>query len=190
MPRLSVVRALERDMRSYFTEHGYPEVIDFGRTALVKQLNQLPSPLRAGRIVIVPSDDTGKAGKLTHPRTTGQRPRMAYGHDHLVEIHCWGRALLNAAGAMVGRDDEGAHYDVAYDLYELAMCAVRASQVGRITFGDVRHEIEKEIRFGFVIVQQLILQGGLFEPDVAIVNPTTHALPDNALTFPAGDVPD
>lgn len=185
MARKSAVRVLEADMREYFAAHAMGEVVAFGELALTQQLNQLPSPNRAGRVVIVPNDDTGKAGKLTPARTIGTRPRMAYGVDHLIEIHCWGRDMLAT------RNDEGAHYDVAFDLYEIAMCAVRASQVGRVGFGDVSHQNEvKETRFGFVIVQQLIVQGGVFEPDVEIVNPTTPKLEDNAMVFPDGNVAD
>lgn len=186
MGRKSAVRVLEADMRTYFAEQGLAEVIAFGELALTQQLNQLPAPNRAGRVVIVPNDETGKAGKLAAAREIGRRPRQVYGVDHIVEIHCWGRDVTAT------KSDEGAHYDVAFDLYEAAMCGVRNSQVGRVAFDELRHiNAVKEARFGFCIVQRLIVQGGVYEPDVAIAEaPLTPAIDQNVMKFPDGDVAD
>lgn len=173
-------------MRAYFVEQGYGEIIAFGQSRLTEQLNQLPSPDRAGRVVIVPHDETGKAGKLAAAREIGSRPRQVYGIDHTVEIHCWGR------NTTASRSDEGAHYDVAFDLYEAAMCAVRDAAVGRVAFDELRQLVDlKTAFFGVVLVQKLVLQGGLFDPDVVQVPPPIGVeVTDNAMVFPSGDVAD
>jgi hypothetical protein len=186
MARVSAIKALVDGVRAYFVEEGYGEIVVYGAAKLSQQLDQLPAPARAGRVVIVSHDEQGKAGKVVPAREPGGRPRQIYGVDHLVEFHCWGRDVL------APRSDELAHYEVAYTLLEQAMSGARDIFGGRLVAGDQRQLVElKEARFGVGIVQQIVIHGALLEPDAVRVDPPIPPeLSDNAMVFPSGDVAD
>lgn len=190
MARISAPIALTRAMREYFAAREMAEAVLFGASKLDQQLHQLPAPRRAGRVVIVPHDDSGKAGKLSPAKEIGQRPRQIYGLEHAIEIHCWGR------DSEAQRSDEEAHYEAAFDLLELALGAVRDQFAGRVMFGDLRQETElKDARFGVALIQGLTIFGGVYGDDVAVVNPTvpgysaTMKFPPDGEDHSDGEVP-
>jgi hypothetical protein len=190
MARLSALDAMVNDVQAYFVEVGLAEVVTFGRRGLNYQLNQLPSPARAGRVVFIPGDEEGKAGKLGPPKEIGTIPaRAIYTFAELAEVQVWGRSVDSP-------NDERAHYRVVWDLFEATLAAIRCSSVGRFDFGDPRWvQTGKgsgtppggiDRTFGAALVMQIQVHGRVCEPDRAVVNPTTPDVTDSAMSFPDG----
>lgn len=178
----SALDYLYESVRAYFGAAGRLEVLDWGRRALTKQINQAPAPARAGRVVFVPGDDTGKAGKLGAPRHPGGYPRAIYSWNELATIHVWGHDPT-------APNDERAHYRVGWDLFELTLRALRDAQVGRILMSDPVWTIAPVERvFGCELTFSVTVDGKILDDSVAIVKPTT---PDftAAMAFASGDVP-
>lgn len=154
--------------------------LDFGRRALARQVNYAPD--RTGRIVVVPGDETGKVGKLEPVTEIGTG---LYSLPELFEVHVFGRDQY------AGRDDDLAHYHAAWSLWRDVVAALQAAHGGRLGWSDARVPVEPvELQFGALIVQPVIMRGGVVNRrPAARVVATTSTEFDSAAVFPNGEEP-
>lgn len=179
---ISALDKLFEDCRTAFGAAGRLEVLDWGRRALTKQTNQqAASAGRAGRVVFVPGDDTGKAGKLGPVRHPGQRPRSIARWDELAQVHVWGRDSISP-------NDERANYRVVWNLFELVMRAIRESACGRVEHSDPLWTIEPVERvFGAELTFSVTVHGRVSDDSITVVKPTTPQQ-TSQISFPGGDI--
>lgn len=179
--RRSALHAMYLDVVGYFASRGEGEVIRWGRRELTFQVNQ-HSTRRAGRVVFVPGDDAGKMGALGATRAPGRLPRAIHSFDELASVHVWGCDLSSAR-------DEATQYAAAWDLFELAVCAIRASSAGRYELSDPECvPAPVEAVFGFAITFNVTVHGSIVEPAKAIGRATTAQVDPSLMSFPDGDV--
>ena len=160
---VSAMDALFEDVATYFAALGRAEVLAWGGDELTKQINQ-SAATRAGRVVWVPGDDSGKFGKLRQATGLSRRPRQIATFEELATVHIWAR------DPAASRGDERAHYRACWDLFELVLRAVRSSACGRVVLGDpevVKEPVEQV--FGFALVLPLSIVGGVVEEAPAVV---------------------
>jgi hypothetical protein len=167
------------DCEAYFAARAWTDVLKWGRAELTKQTNVSPAS-RANRIVLVPGDDAGKAGKLGAPRAIGSgRPKAIYGWAEQATIHVWGR------DPMAAKEDERAHYRIACDLFEKFLRAVRNSQCGMIEMGEpVWVTKPVELVFGAALTFPLIVHGQIQEAMPAVVRATAQGIDSSTFQQP------
>jgi len=173
------------DCSAYFVARSLPEVLRWGRKELTKQTNQKPGGDRAGRIVFVPGDDAGKAGKIGMPKQIGSGfPRAIYGWAEQCTIHVWGH------DGAAGRDDERAHYRVCVDLFECLMRAIRSSQCGEIEMGEVEWVVTPvENVFGCALKFPLIVHGQIQDARPTAVLATAQGIESAVFQQPNSSFP-
>ncbi len=179
---LSALDQLVIDMRAYFSARSRTEVIAWGRRALTKQTNQQAGTARAGRVVVVPGDDTGKLGKLLPAKDPGHNPRCIYTFAEMGEVHVWGHDPA-------APDDELAHYRIAWALFERVLRAIRSSQCGRIELSDPKITVTPVERvFGCELVFLVTVAARVLDEPATVVRATDTAWTASHVG-PSGDTP-
>lgn len=181
--RLSALDALYLGLEQHFADEGLDEVLDWGRRALTKQVNQKPGT-RAGRVVVVPGDDTGKAGAFVPPRLVGMRPRTVAQWNEVASVHVWGRDAT-------APNDERAHYRVVRDLLEQVVRGLRKTAPGTYLLSDPTWTAEPvELVFGAELVVRVTVEGRLSDASPSVVRPPLAVdFSESVMVFPDGDEP-
>lgn len=181
--RVSALDALFMGLEQHFADEGLDEVLEWGRRALTKQVNQKPGT-RAGRVVVVPGDDTGKAGAFVPPRLVGMRPRTVAQWNEVASIHVWGRDATAPT-------DERAHYRVVRDLLEQVVRGLRKTAPGTYVLSDPTWTTEPvELVFGAELVVRVAIEGRLSDESPSVVHPPLAIdSSGSVMVFPDGDEP-
>jgi len=172
---------LFEDVKDYFALHGYGSSVVFGWREVSKQVNQGTG--RANRVVFVPGDDGGKAGKLAPAKIGGRRRQIAT-YEELFQLRVWGHDPA-------APNDERAQYRATRALFDLVLNALRDSACGRYDVGDPKWTTTPVERlFGKELVANVTLDVPVMRSSQPIVLPPPALAPEPSasLVFPGGEV--
>lgn len=172
---------LFEDVRDYFALQGYGSSVVFGWRETTKQSNQGAG--RANRVVFVPGDESGKAGKMAPPKKEGRRRQIAT-HKELFQVRVWG---YDPAAP----NDERAQYRATRALYDLVLNGIREAACGRHVLGDPTWTTSPVERvFGKELVVTVTLDVPVLRTRQAVVLPPPALAPEPSasLVFPSGEV--
>jgi len=179
--RVSALDALYMGVEQHFFDEGLSEVLEWGRRAITKQTNQQPGT-RAGRVLFVPGDDTGKAGAFAPPRLVGMRPRTIAQWNEVATIRVWGFDPTAPR-------DERAHYRVVRELFEQVVRGLRKTLPGTYLLSDPAWTTEPvENVFGCELVARVTVEGRLLDARSTFVGVTSVDV-DSVMVFQDGDEP-
>lgn len=178
----SGLRALFNGVQAYFDAFNVTAQVAVGWKAYKGQLNQGAG--RANRVVLVPSDLSGNAGKIGQPVERGER--RIYSADDEEQTHPlattraiadWERVITLAVWAYDGTapNDELRQVEAAEELLELAKRAVDATGGAAIAWGAVRC-LPTERQFGAELLVSLTFAQPLYDV------PLEHAYPGLRIT--------
>ncbi|NUP05523.1 MAG: hypothetical protein HOW73_05635 [Polyangiaceae bacterium] len=180
--RMSALDSLYTDVERFFRDKGLSEYLGWGRRELTKQINQKPGT-RAGRVIWIPGDDTGKTGELGAPKFGKRIPRTVLSWRELATVHIWGRDAT-------APNDERAHYRVARDLFEQVCRAIDGSSSGMVKYSNPTWNVDTPVErvFGCELTFEVTVDGRVCDAAPAVVNPTIPSF-TSAMVFPDGEVP-
>lgn len=174
----SGIRALVDGVRAYFEEHEITAVVAAGWKVRLDQNNQGPG--RANRVVIVPGDLNGKAGKIVQPLERGERligdPSHPDGSTRAIAD--WDRVVTLSIWAYDGDfpNDELAQIIAVETLLELTKRAVDRVAGASVTWGDSAWSPPKERQFGAELLVGLTFSQPLYD------EPRERAYPGISIT--------
>lgn len=147
--------ALVAAVQSYFDAHDVTAKVVLGWKQPTQQINQGPGG--ANRVVFIPSDPTGKGGKIVAPQQPGLRNFGDPADVAARALYDWERFVIVSVWAADGSDphDEGKQIEAVEDLFESTIQAVHAFAKNNARWGDVawttspvEHVFGRELRAG------------------------------------------
>lgn len=182
---LTIVDAgcIAEDVADTFALANRTDRVVFGWVEPTKQNNQAATPARAGRVVIVPGDDTGKAGKYTGPVQIGGKRRHLANRQELFQVRIWGHDPARPI-------DEKAQYRATRSLEDATLNALADAALGRYELSDPKWTISPVERlFGKEIFYLVQLDVAVLRtPLAAFVTPSNTPDYTASMAFAAGDV--
>lgn len=178
--------ALVTNVQSYFTSRSVTANVSLGWKQPTKQINQGTG--RANRVVFIPSDTSGRGGKLVGTQQPGPRAFGSPTQDTSVRaLYDWERELLVSVWAVDTSNphDEAKQIEAVEDLFEWTVRAVHYAAHNNARWGAVNWTTEPvEHSFGRELRAGLTYRHPLFDTEVGIAFPT--AAITKALNHEAG----
>jgi hypothetical protein len=148
--------ALRGAIESYFTTRGVTATVALGWKQPTQQINQGPGG--ANRVVLIPSDPSGKGGRLVGaqqpgprvfgPQSDGLTARSLYTWERFVVVSVWAVDATDPA-------NEPKQIEAVEDLFEWTVRAIHAFAHNDARWGDVawttspvEHAFGRELRAG------------------------------------------
>src|SRR5581483_465297 len=128
MAIVSFVPLLVTTVQQYFTAQGITAKVDFGRKARDKVVNQGPGG--ANRVVFMPGDPGGSAGKISGARqNVGQNPRPILTWEKLLTVSVWAVDTSDPANELL-------QFAAVEALFEATVAAIRSCAHADGRIGD------------------------------------------------------
>jgi hypothetical protein len=175
--------ALAKSVRAYFAANDVTATASLGWKQPTEQINQGPG--RANRVVFIPSDPTGRGGKLAPTQQPGQRNFSsapdARADTSVRSLYTWERFVIVSVWAVdaTAPADEEKQIEAVEDLFEQTIRAVHAFAHNDARWGDVawttspvEHVFGRELRAG------LTYRHPMFDSPSGIAYPAPHLTPN------------
>jgi len=172
--------ALVAGVQAYFTDAGVTAAVALGWKQPTEQINQGPG--RANRVVFIPSDPSGRGGKLVGAQQPGQRLYGTSGpggaaDTSLRALYTWERAVVVSVWAVDGTDpqNESKQIEATETLFEQTIRAVHSFAHNDARWGDVSWTVTPvEHMFGRELRASLTYRHPMFDAPTEVVYPTGH----------------
>lgn len=177
----SGVVALVASVRAYFEARDVTANVALGWREPTKQINQGPG--RANRVVFIPSDESGKGGKLAPTQQPGARYFGNPPDTTARALYTWERQLVVSVWAVDGANphDEALQIEAVEDLFEWVVRAVHAFAHNDARWGDVVWTTEPvEHQFGRELRASLTFRHPLFDTETGVAYPTPNVSRGNS----------
>ena len=169
----SGLTALVDSVRTYFEARNVTANVSIGWKEASKQVNQGAG--RANRVVFIPSDPSGRGGKLVGAHQPGMRTFGSPTKDASVRaLYTWERQLVVSVWAVAtdAPNDEERQVEAVENLFEWTIRAVHAFAFVNAQWGDVNWlaaPIERQ--FGRELQAGLIFRHPMFDTPAEVVYP-------------------
>lgn len=158
-------------IRAYFTKYGVTSVVDVGFRARARQDNQGPG--RANRVVLLPGDTGGRAGRIFEVREGGERPIYDPADPtkivaYVRTIGDWERSFVVSVWACDTTTDAQARSELAQivavtHLLEWTKRAIDSVGFARLVYGDTTFTIPKTTSLGQEVLLSVTYRHPLFD---------------------------
>lgn len=163
--------AMVASVREYFEAADVTATVSLGWKQPTQQINQGPGG--ANRVVFIPSDPSGRGGKILPARQPG--PRQVDASTTVRSLYSWDRQLVVSVWAVdaTAPQDEALQIEAVEDLFGWTIRAVHAFAHADARWGDVawttspvEHVFGRELRAG------LSLNHPMFDVPIGLAFPT------------------
>lgn len=173
MARVPAITALAAGVRTFFEANGVTANVSVGWKAPTKRINEGPGG--ANRVVFIPTDPSGRAGRFTIGTSTHHTPKPIATWEQNIVVAVW---AVDASTSQALADDEK-QFTAVNNLLEDTMEAIRAVAHAAAIPGEVNFMLEPlELAYGREARVSYVLKSELFARDYATRTPgaqiTTH----------------
>lgn len=168
MARVPAITALASGVRSFFVDNGVTASVSVGWKAPTKRINEGPGG--ANRVVLIPTDPSGRAGRFVIGTTTHHTPKPIATWEQNIVVAVW---AVDASSPDALADDEK-QFTAVNDLLENTMEAIRGVAHAAAIPGEINFLLEPlELAYGREARVSYVLKSELFARDYATRTPGT-----------------
>lgn len=167
--------ALKNSVQSYFTARGVTANVSLGWKQPAKNINEGPGG--ANRVVFIPSDPTGKGGKLVGTQQPGPRQFGNAGSEDTAAraLFDWERYIVVSVWAVDASDphNEEKQIEAVETLFEWVLRAVQYAAKNNARWGDVAWMTSPtEQMFGRELRAGLVFRHPMFDVETGVAHPS------------------